>query len=500
MFLTSLSLPGRVQSWRRLVGIALLIVLPLGAVLGLAHGPDLADTLSTARTIALCFAALVAAGLVYAHGRVATNEQSEWLGVALGVPAAVTLARTGHALTQPDDLPEHAGDVLALSTLVLGVSALLVAAAVRNPTRLRPLAAALPPLLVALVAQQLLLPARPLLGSGTTPAIAAAHVVASIGLAVLIGGLDALPRWVRRRLGASVALAGAATAVGAAGAGRLPVDALCLLAGLAAALLAVTTALALLRSAVGDDQDELSSLHARLAATEAARRADRARLHEVNTIVAGISSATQLARELPRDEAEELRGLVGAELDRLQRLLERRGRVPVSPSETGGPGGPGGPGEADVDLDEVVGRIAATHRARGHRVSAPPTGCWAAGDADDADDIAEILNILVDNAAAHGSPDDISVLVEEHPDALTIRVSDQGPGVPAALRSRLFDWEQRRPGSPGQGIGLYAADQLARRLGGGLRLEATAVGASFVLRLPHRPERTRVGDSLSHAP
>jgi len=287
-------------------------------------------------------------------------------------------------------------------------------------------------------------------------------------------------------LGLAVVLSGAAMTLGAVVSGDPVVTAGCLLlCGLAAALLGITTAVGLLRSVMRRDHRELKSLHARLAETEAARRADRVRLHEVNTIVAGISSAVQLVEELPRDQAAELRGQMGAELGRLQRLLERRSGVPSGSSVTG-----------DVDLDELVGRIAAAHRARGHQVAAASSGVRAVGDPDA---IAEILDVLVDNAAQHGSADDIAVLVEELPDAVEIRVVDHGPGIPPALRPTLFDWEQRRPGSPGEGIGLYAAARIARRLGADLRLEATTSGASFVLRLPRLPERTRVRDTLSHA-
>jgi signal transduction histidine kinase len=153
-----------------------------------------------------------------------------------------------------------------------------------------------------------------------------------------------------------------------------------------------------------------------------------------------------------------------------------------------------------TDLDEVVGRIAAAHRARGHDVTASPSGLTARGDtADITDDIAEILDILVDNAATHGSSDGITVTVERRAGAVEIAVADRGPGVPDALRRRLFDWGERRPGSPGQGIGLYAATELARRAGGRLRLDRTTTGAWFVLRLPDAPERTGVRDGLSPA-
>ncbi len=68
---------------------------------------------------------------------------------------------------------------------------------------------------------------------------------------------------------------------------------------------------------------------------------------------------------------------------------------------------------------------------------------------------------------------------------LAVRVMDNGPGVPLELRERVFEpFFTTRPRTEAAGLGLPAASQVARRAGGSLTLEDTAVGASFVLRLP----------------
>ena len=77
--------------------------------------------------------------------------------------------------------------------------------------------------------------------------------------------------------------------------------------------------------------------------------------------------------------------------------------------------------------------------------------------------------------------------------ALECVVSDNGPGIPAEDRERIFDpfFSTKEPGE-GTGLGLANALRFAEELGGSLTLEGSeSVGATFVLRLPVLPERGR---------
>jgi signal transduction histidine kinase len=66
-----------------------------------------------------------------------------------------------------------------------------------------------------------------------------------------------------------------------------------------------------------------------------------------------------------------------------------------------------------------------------------------------------------------------------------VSVIDGGPGVPDDLVPVLFERGFHREGSPGQGIGLAMARELATGLGGSLELErAPRKGARFDLTLP----------------
>lgn len=105
-----------------------------------------------------------------------------------------------------------------------------------------------------------------------------------------------------------------------------------------------------------------------------------------------------------------------------------------------------------------------------------------------ADRLRQVLVQLLDNAVKH-APRQTEVVVSAEADGegVAIRVSDQGPGVPADKAEAIFE-PYTRLGSettPGMGLGLAIARGLVERMGGSLRLDGEAAGgATFVLRLP----------------
>jgi signal transduction histidine kinase len=68
-----------------------------------------------------------------------------------------------------------------------------------------------------------------------------------------------------------------------------------------------------------------------------------------------------------------------------------------------------------------------------------------------------------------------------------VGISDQGPGIPAEWRDRIFEPYARRDThtARGSGIGLYAAKRLGESMGARLWCEpAEPNGARFVVALP----------------
>jgi signal transduction histidine kinase len=310
------------------------------------------------------------------------------------------------------------------------------------------------------------------------PALAA--LAACLGFATL--RLETLPRWARARLASGLLLLGVASTVGGALEGVAD-GATALGSAVVGAALLAGTAATLVHLAVEESKERVAELHRRLRAMELGIRADRARLHEIDATVAGIASAQRLMTDgLAADRSDALAAMMRAEVERLQRLIADR-----APSR-----------RRSVDLDDVIGQIVLSHLARGRVVVWEPTGLRALGRADD---IAEIVNVLLENAAVHGGPDAVSVRVgrdlEGH--GITITVADQGPGIAPEVRERVFDWGVSRPGSPGQGIGLHVAADIARELGGRLELLPTTQGAAFALHLPSEPQEVSRDEHVARA-
>ncbi|KAF1066641.1 ATP-binding protein [Variovorax sp.] len=99
-----------------------------------------------------------------------------------------------------------------------------------------------------------------------------------------------------------------------------------------------------------------------------------------------------------------------------------------------------------------------------------------------------VIRNLLENARRYGAGE-ISVELGSTDGQATVRVNDRGPGVPAALRERIFEPFYRLPGASerngGVGLGLALVKSITERHGGTVRCEdRPGGGASFVIRLP----------------
>lgn len=110
--------------------------------------------------------------------------------------------------------------------------------------------------------------------------------------------------------------------------------------------------------------------------------------------------------------------------------------------------------------------------------------------------LGSVFHNLLTNAVRHNDAENPEVVVAgaADDDEVFITVSDNGPGITAEDRSRLFERGWRGQGSEGTGIGLYIARKLVTSYGGDLSLDTDGVpadalsrdrgGATFVVRLP----------------
>jgi signal transduction histidine kinase len=98
---------------------------------------------------------------------------------------------------------------------------------------------------------------------------------------------------------------------------------------------------------------------------------------------------------------------------------------------------------------------------------------------------------LIRNAAQASPGGRLTVTATNDASQLTLRFTDDGPGVPAEVGPQIFDpFFSTRPVGEGVGLGLTQVHFIARDHGGAVVLEPSPQGARFVLRLPVRERRT----------
>lgn len=139
------------------------------------------------------------------------------------------------------------------------------------------------------------------------------------------------------------------------------------------------------------------------------------------------------------------------------------------------------------DLDELVLAEVRRLRTRG-KVTIDAHSVRAAQTTGDAASIGRAIRNLLDNAERHATQT-VTVSAAENDSEISVTVSDDGPGVPAADRERIFERfaradESRNRHDGGRGLGLAIAREIAGAHGGSLRVEASAAGATFVMALP----------------
>ena len=239
----------------------------------------------------------------------------------------------------------------------------------------------------------------------------------------------------------------------------------------------------LLRRSVLQSRAEIELLQRSLAEAQEGLLEDRELLHEVGATLAGISTASRVMRRagaVPVQRRQRMETMLAAELDRLERLMRRRAEG-WSASE-----------DEPLWLDDVIEPVVVSHQARGRLVSWQPCQQSALGNPDE---LAELCNILLENAARHGAGT-TTLSVSAYDGGVEVVCADEGPGVPPEQRSRIFETEVKGSGSTGQGLGLGIARRLATARGGSLELVADRRrGATFVAMLPGK---VVTGDQACH--
>jgi signal transduction histidine kinase len=141
-----------------------------------------------------------------------------------------------------------------------------------------------------------------------------------------------------------------------------------------------------------------------------------------------------------------------------------------------------------VDLGVLANEEARLLRAGGD-VVVDTAGVQTARARGDAGQLGRALRNLGENAARHARSR-ITLATQQRDGIVTLTVSDDGPGIPAVDRTRIFERfarldDSRHLSTGGFGLGLAIAADTVRRHGGTIRVDDTeAGGASFVITLP----------------
>jgi signal transduction histidine kinase len=172
--------------------------------------------------------------------------------------------------------------------------------------------------------------------------------------------------------------------------------------------------------------------------------------------------------ERSRNAAERLRDAVG------ELLVDARGRARVIDRR---------PTDVTALVREVFDEVAAFAASRSVRLEL--RGGAAAEAPVDGPSVHRAIANLVHNAVKH-APEGTEVVVEVARSAagLEVTVTDEGPGIPAPERDRVFERFWRGDQAPGTGLGLPIARQIAQAHGGEVALVDAERGCRFRLTLP----------------
>jgi len=206
--------------------------------------------------------------------------------------------------------------------------------------------------------------------------------------------------------------------------------------------------------------------------------------HEINNPLAGIKSAYRVIRDaIPADHQDaRFVGLIDKEIDRIARIVHQTLDLyrphPEPPRRF----------RIDRAVQEVAILLEAPCRARGVALTVEPTPAIEAWLPEGP--VHQVLFNLLENAL-EASPRDghVRVAVTATDDRLSVAVSDEGPGIPAALRARIFEpfftTKDRRGSGGGVGLGLSVSRSLVQAMGGALTFDCDrGPGTRFEVVLP----------------
>lgn len=244
------------------------------------------------------------------------------------------------------------------------------------------------------------------------------------------------------------------------------------------------------RLPVPDSRDEIHrlavTLNGMLHRLDAARARQRAFVadaaHELRSPLTNMRTELEVAQRLP-DTTDwlSLSGDLLTDVERLSRLVDDLLLLARADDATTRAVAPAEPVELGQLLAEVAGRYPAV---RYQRPAAPLT---VSGERDA---LGRVVANLLDNAVRHAAAE-VTLSVAADGAYVLVSVADDGPGIPAADRERVFDRftrldDGRARDAGGSGLGLAIVRELVRRHHGTVTLGDAGPGLRADVRLPKK--------------
>lgn len=207
--------------------------------------------------------------------------------------------------------------------------------------------------------------------------------------------------------------------------------------------------------------------------------------HDLRSPLSNVAMAIDgLRSELPPSERDRIAGLANRAVERMVRLIEDL--LDVTRLEQGGLTLQLGEHDAGTIATDVVDGVRIAAERGGVRIDVrmePDLGLVLA----DRGRLAQAFQNLLSNALRY-TPAGGVVRVTGSIEGGAIRyvVHDDGPGIPAEVKSHVFErfWQARRAERSGAGLGLAIVKGIVEAHGGTVRLAEAERGACFELRLP----------------
>ena len=234
-----------------------------------------------------------------------------------------------------------------------------------------------------------------------------------------------------------------------------------------------------------DRQVRISHEEQLISQQQASQELLRGLAHEIKNPLGGLRGAAQLLEmELDNAELKEYTGVIINEADRLRNLVDRM----LGPSKL--------PNFAELNIHEVLERVRQLVKAEsGEQLSIvrdyDPSIPLLKGDSDQL--IQALLNIVRNGARALNNRGEMRLRTrvlrqftlgnKRHRLVAKIEISDNGPGIPHAIRKTLF-LPMISASDDGMGLGLSIAQSLIARFHGLIECDSEPGNTTFTIYLP----------------